>query len=267
VSDAHDYIQAMAKHLPPSAASLRLLDVGGAAGEVLSGLRGDLEIIPATSSLDNRPSDSLDAVVAYDLALSQEFLGVALSALRPGGRLVVANPTDAVHERWVALLENAGYTRILVESVFDGVLIRGEKPHAELSTQARIQQVAARDASHLDLAAYSGRYLYLLIRQTPNKPAWRHASGEPIEWQAVALENGGAPVLLAFSSLPQAVAFMQPAVMAGHIKDVNKVAKFRRETAHQWTLPLLLNPTVDMLDNGTVTLMPVDPQTAESPDE
>ncbi len=267
MTDARLYIEAMAKHLPPSAATLRLLDIGGITGGVLSRLRGDLEIIPATSTPDEPSSDSLDAVVAYDLVLSQDFLGAALAALRPGGRLVVVNPTGAVKESWVATLENAGYTRILVEAVFDGVLIRGEKPHTEQHALDRIQQVAAHDAALFDLASYSGRYLHLLICQTPNKPAWRLAPGEQIQWQALALENGGALELLAFSSLPKAVAFMQPAVMAGRIKDVNKVAKFSRETVQKWTLPLLLNPTIDTLEDRVVALVPVDPQTAEVPDE
>lgn len=267
MTDPRLYIEVMAKHLPPSAASLRLLDIGSAAGGVLSGLRGDLEIIPATVTPDNLSSDSLDAVVGYDFALSQDFLSAALAALRPGGRLVVVNPTGVANDRWVAMLENPGYTRILVEAVFDGVLIRGEKPHTQRRTQARIQQVAARDANLLDLATYTGRYLHLLIRQTPNKPAWRLAPGEQIQWQALALENATAPVLLAFSSLPKAVAFMQPAVVAGHIKDVNKVAKFTRDAARQWTLPLMLNPPIDALEDRTVALVPVDPQTAEAPDE
>jgi hypothetical protein len=267
MADARLYIATMAKHLPPSAATLRLLDAGSAAGQVLSGLRRDLEIIAATGTPDKISSDSLDAVVAYDLALSQNFLSAALAALRPGGRLVVVNPTGAVSDTWVTTLENAGYDRILVEAVFEGVLIRGEKPHIEHRTYDRIQQVAARDANRLDLATYSGRYLHLLIRQTPNKPIWRLAPGEQVEWQALALENGSVPILLAFSSLPKAVAFMQPAVMAGRIKDVNKVAKFSRDTAQRWTLPLLLNPAIDALEDHTVALVPVDPQTAEAPDE
>jgi hypothetical protein len=267
MADARLYVEAMAKHLPPSAATLRLLDVGGAAGALLSGLRRDLEIIPAAATPGNLSSNSLDAVVAYDHALSQDFLSVALAALRPGGRLVVVNPNTAVSKAWVTALENVGYTRILIEAVFDGVLVRGEKPHTQQRSQDRIQQVAALDADQLDLSAFSGRYVHLLIRQTPNKPAWRLAPGEQIEWQALALENGGAPVLLAFSSLPRAVAFMQPAVMAGRIKDVHKVARFSRETARQWTLSMLLNPTIDALDDGTVALVPVDPQSAEAPDE
>jgi len=35
-------IEAMAKHLPPSAASLRLVDIGGRAGAVFAEARADL---------------------------------------------------------------------------------------------------------------------------------------------------------------------------------------------------------------------------------
>lgn len=269
MADARQYIGAIAKHLPPSAATLRLLDVGGAAGMILAGLRDDLDIAAVTGSPTdwNLSSDSMDAVVAYDYSASPEFLSASLAALRPGGRLVVANPHDAVSAAWVKMLENAGYTRILVEALSDGVLIRGEKPHTEQRPQDRIQQVSSRDSNSLDFATYSGRYVYLLVRQTPNQPVWKLASGEQVEWQAVAVEGDDSPVLLAFSSLPKAVAFMQPAVMAGRIKDVNKIAKFSRETAQQWMCPLILNPTTEALEKGAVVLVPVDPETAEASDE
>ena len=51
------------------------------------------------------------------------------------------------------------------------------------------------------------------------------------------------------------------------IKDVNKVARFSRETAQAWTLPVLLNADVALLDRRGVTLIDVDPKTAEAPDE
>jgi hypothetical protein len=38
-------IAAMAKHLPPSAASLRLVDIGGRAGGILAEMRPDLDIL------------------------------------------------------------------------------------------------------------------------------------------------------------------------------------------------------------------------------
>jgi hypothetical protein len=262
---ARRLIEAMANHLPPSAARLHLIDVGGKSGEVLSRLRSDLEIV----SPDSWPQNAVDALVAYDHVVDDDFLSAGLMALRPGGRLIVVNSVGHVSQEWVTTLERAGYTRILVEYALDhtGILIRGEKPHTEHRTQERIRQVAALDSDMLDLATYTGRYVHLLVCQTPNTPVWKLATDERVEWQAVAIERDASAVLLAFSSLPKAVALMQPAVVAGRIKDVNKVAKFSRETARTWSFPVLLNPTMDTLENQSIVLVPVDPQTAEAPDE
>src|SRR5690606_40606466 len=117
-------------------------------------------------------------------------------------------------------------------------LFRSEKPHTAQRTIDRIAQVAGRDAA-VDLERYTGRYVHLLIRQTPNKPVWAMQPEDVIEWQAAAITGADGPALLAFSSLPKAVAFMQPAVVQGLIRDVNKVGKFRREVARSWTVPLL----------------------------
>jgi hypothetical protein len=45
----------------------------------------------------------------------------------------------------------------------------------------------------------------------------------------------------------KAVAYMQPAVLAGAIVGVNKVAKFPAGAAAGWPLPLLLNPSFEAL--------------------
>ena len=73
--------------------------------------------------------------------------------------------------------------------------------------------------------------------------------------------------VLAFSSLPKAVEFMQPAVVAGRIKDVNKIAKFRWEVARDWPFPVMLNPSDEIFDTHAAALLAVDPDTAEAPDE
>jgi hypothetical protein len=264
-------VAVVAKHLPPSAATLRVLDHGGAASSALHELRRNLQTIPAVGKDQhnwNVEPNTIDAFVALDPHFEDiQFLAAVLLVLRPGGRLVGIRPDDHPRQEYVEVLEEAGFKRILVEGVFNGVLFRGEKPHTEQRTHDRIQQIASRDDNLLDLAAYNGRYLHLLIRQTPNKPAWRIAPGEPIEWQAVAIENGGTPVLLAFSSLPKAVAFMQPEVMAGRIKDVHKVAKFSRNTIQGLATPVLLNPALDALEDINVILVSVDPHMAEAPDE
>src|SRR5262249_9393249 len=134
-----------------------------------------------------------------------------------------------------------------------GVLMRGEKPHTEERTVERIKQVAARDNE--PAPRRSSRYVYLLVQQTPNKPAWKLNKDEPVEWQAVAVAGEDETVLLAFSSLPKAVEFMQPAVMAGYIKDVNKVAKFSWETVRGWPFPVMLNPSDEIFATQTAVFV------------
>lgn len=265
-----EYIRALVKHLPPSGASLRLLDVDGMTGVLLTEQRADLLIQPVTQAANwKQPPDSVDAITAYSPTLDADFLAQALQTLRSGGRLIIIDSALQPSASLVKTLEAAGFTRILVEPAHEGgVLMRGEKPHTEQHTIDRVKQVAARDnAHHPNLADYRGRYLHLLVRQTPNKPVWALRPGEQIAWETVALANNGDPVLLAFSSLPKAVAFMQPAVMAGLIKDVNKVPKFSRETAQCWPQRLWLNATVEALNGEALTLVAVDPATAETPDE
>src|SRR5690606_5851527 len=142
-----------------------------------------------------------------------------------------------------------------------GVLMRGEKPHVTGDTLARIQQVAQNDGDSLDLANFKGRYVHLLVVQTPNKPVWHLEEGEPVAWEALAMmnEEDDTPQLIAFSSLPKAVGFMQPAVIAGHISGINKVGKFSKATATGWTLPVLLNPPPQILTDARITTVSIDP--------
>jgi SAM-dependent methyltransferase len=262
------FIEAMAKHLPPSGATLHVLDVGGGAFTILAEQRADLAVTVVDGGLEESKfdADSFDAIVAYDEDIGGGFLKAALAALRPGGRLVVVQPLEEVREALVKTLERAGYTRILVEPALDdpptGVLLRGEKPHTEAHTLDRVRQVAGRD-----VATRAGRYIHLLIQQKPNKPPWSLKPGEKVEWHAIAVQGKDETVLLAFSSLPKAVEFMQPALLDGFITDVNKIAKFRWEQARAWPFPVLVNPTDDILATHAVVLLPVDPATAEAPDE
>ncbi len=255
----------VAKHLPPSASSLRLLDLDGTLAAGLSALRPDLDVVIGmpTAVAVSEDGSVYDAVVAYGVPLDDALLRRVLEVLRPGGRLIAVDPQGVPDHAHVERLELAGYVRILVEEIFPvGVLLRGEQPHTTDDTLARIQSVAARDA----VSEFKGRYLHLLIRQMPNKPVWALQPGEVVAWSAAAITDGeDNPLLLAFSSLPNAVAFMQPAVIAGSIKDVNKVAKFSRATAQDWRM--LINPPLDLLDGRTVVFAPVDPALAETPDE
>ncbi len=263
-------LEALRKHLPPSTAELKLLDINGETGAYLQAIRADVLPLSVGGQVATwmHPAESVDAVTAVDYMLNADFLAAALAVLRPGGRLIVANALGRAPGQIGAQLEAAGYVRILVEELTDGgVLIRGEKRHNTADTLQRIQQVAGDDADRLDLATYRGRYVHLLIQQMPNKPVWRLQPDEPITWSALAVRIDNTPTLLAFSSLPKAVGFMQPAVLAGKIKDINKVGKFSKATAQTWTHPVLLNPAVSVLDHADSMLIAIDPDTAEAPDE
>ncbi len=266
------FVAVMAKHLPPSAATLHLLDLDGCSGEMLAEWRADLQIshVPAPDLKScGIKSDSVDAAVAYDIALTTDLLGYILDALRPGGRLIALRSHGSVSESHPRLLVDNGYVRILVEPALDGlgVLLRGEKPYAIIDTIARIQSVARADADSLDLDRYPGRYLHLLIQQQPNKPVWKLMPSDKITWRAVAIERAESSLLLAFSSLPKAVGFMQPAVIGGQIRDINKVGKFSRSTAADWAWGTILNPTLESLAFEKLTTVEIDPATAEAPDE
>jgi hypothetical protein len=255
------FVTLLIKHLPPSASALRLLDWSGSDfADGLIALRPDLVIKPER----DLPPASADAIVAQ--TLDDVRLNAALDLLRPGGRLIMLDADGAMDKRQVGRLEDAGFTRILVEPLLDdgsGVLMRGEKPHQTSDRLARVQIASERD-SESDLAGYRGHFVYLLIIQTPNRPVWARGDDEPIRWRAVAADGA----VLVFSSLPKAVAFMQRAVLSGQITGVNKIAKFRKESvASLWTFPLRLNPDSASLDGRDIALIEIDPSLAEAPDE
>ncbi len=254
-------LETLIKHLPPSASTLRLLDLDDSVGDALALRRADLAVTAAASFV--APSaNGYDAAAAYAVTLDSERLRALLDMLRPGGRLIILDPDGEASALHVQALEAAGYTRILVEELLpQGVLLRGEKPHSTADTLARVQSVAQQDAP----GEWKGRYVHLLVHQTPNKPVWALKPGEAVEWQALALRDEPTPALLAFSSLPNAVAFMQPAVLSGAVIDVNKVAKFSRAAAQDWNL--LVNPSVTVLDGREIVLVSIDPTRAEAPDE
>ena len=266
------YVAVMAKHLPPSASTLRVLDLDGRSGGILADWRADLDITrvaPGDLGAAGLVSNSIDAVVAYDIAVDTDLLGESLRLLRPGGRLIMLHSRGSVSESQARTLREYGYTRILVEPALDGlgVLQRGEKPHQTADTPQRIRSIARADGDLLDLDQYSGRYLHLLIQQLPNKPVWALRRDEPITWRAAAYVDGAGPVALAFSSLPKAVAFMQPAILDGLIRDVNKVGKFSRAAAKSWQWTVILNPTLASIRGKALTTIAIDPASAEAPDE
>lgn len=266
------FVEALAKHLPPSASRLRLLDIDGRCGDILAARRADLDVCCVAMKHIQSARLGLtetDAVVALDCEFDDRLLKGVAAIMRPGGRFIAVLSQGHVDESWVRLLECHGLVRILVETAVDGagVLIRGEKPHAAAGTLERIQSVARADADHTDLDDYRGRYLHLLIRQSPNKPVWKLEPGESIAWRALALQRDWNAVLLVFSSLPKAVAFLQPAVLIDRVRDVNKVGKFDKAVAAAWQTPVILNPTLDSVLDQQLVWQDVDPDSAATPDE
>ena len=188
-------------------------------------------------------------------------------------------------EQMSARLTTAGFARVLTESAVEGygILSRGEKTYAEgTSTIDRISQVATPTPEPITLQPVEsanlpevtrGRNLFLLVRQTPNRPAWSLQPGEIIRWEAAMLQDQQPNYyLLAFSSLPKAVEFMQAAVKANCLVGINKVAKFDKSVAPSWQTQTLLNPpfaTVRESSHFTFSNMThvIDPSTAVTGEE
>ena len=95
------FVAVMAKHLPPSGSTLRLLDLDGRSGSILSESRADLEyrhIAPLELPHADIAPGSLDAIVAYDVDLSDSMLIYCLEALRVGGRLIAVQSRGRASE-------------------------------------------------------------------------------------------------------------------------------------------------------------------------
>ncbi|MCB9452611.1 MAG: hypothetical protein H6672_14330 [Anaerolineaceae bacterium] len=251
------FIEVVGKHLPPEPLSLRVVDVGNRAGLVLLEVRPGLDIVPVSLKVDSwgLSPDSADVVVAYDVRLSQSLLEMVLAILRPGGCLIVVNPAGKVTPALVTLLEDAGYTQILIEPALTqpgpvGVVLRGEKRPA---THHEVRHIPSPTERRQE------RHVHLLVRQIVD-------DSSTLIWQAVGVANEDETVLLAFSTLPKAIQFMQPAVVTGRIQDVNKVARFNWTVMKSWPQSFMLNPTDDILESYPVVFVPVDPDTAETVD-
>jgi hypothetical protein len=224
-----------AKHLPPSAGSPRVLALDDSAAAELP---AEVERIDAGRRRSLAPGQ-LDAVAGY---AAPDQIKALVPLLRPGGRLILAQRAGT----WpaaslLAALTSAGLIHCLVEPVGEAILYRGERPQAGSSVE-RVPSLAAPSAP-----STLPRFVFLLVTQTPNKPAWKLDPAERVEWRAATLldPTTGEPALLAFSSLVKAVAFMQAAILAGWIEGVNKVGKFRAQAARRWELPLRLDPAFD----------------------
>jgi hypothetical protein len=118
-----------------------------------------------------------------------------------------------------------------------------------------------------------GRYLHLLIAQSPDKPAWRIEPGDRLEWRAPVADSPGLPgVTPVFTSLVKAVKFMQAAVLAGAVTGVNKIGKFPASAARNWPFHLVVNPSFESwraryLEPADLRWHPVDWQAAVRDDE
>jgi SAM-dependent methyltransferase len=245
----------LAKHLPPSAARPRVLALDPAASALLSQERAEASVTSAAQvrfSLAALPF----ARAAFDAAVASQLPpGLALSrlnsVLRPGGRLLALVAAGG-RAGLLAALGREGFIHLYAEPAPAGrALVRGERPPLAAHPVDRIASVAAAGEPGLRLidprtasSAELGRYLHLLVAQTPNKPAWRLAPGEPVAWQAAvgagAEARNAAP---AFTSLVKAVAFMQAAVRADSLRGVNKVGKFPAPAARAWPFALVLDPS------------------------
>lgn len=275
----HALIEIAVRHLPPSAAALRVADLTDNTAAVLTDLRPDCTptpLLPAASATH-------DALIGLGDFPPPADMEAWLPALRPGGRLIwlaveAGSPNAALPDLQAAgeRLTDAGYVRVLTEALPGGagLLLRGERAHTADDTAARIAIAAHRDAASTDLATYRGRFLFLLVRHTPNVPPWAVTADVVIAWSAAAACPPDAAVnaesgcrLLVFTSLPNAVAFMQPAVTGGLIRDIHRIAKFPRAAAGGWPLPILLNPPVDALHGSRVMLLPIDATSAITGEE
>lgn len=263
------WVMAMLRHLPPSAAALHVVDVGGACGAALTSQRPDL--VAQTASLDLRDwsfaSGQTDAITIFDTPLTPDLLKACLDILRSGGRLIAVQPEGQVDASHGLLLEQAGFIRLLIESAVEGqgVLIRGERAHTTADTLERVQVAARQDADALTLETFKGRFIYLPIRQSPNKPPWKITRDDVVVWEALTVGDDSA--FLAFTSLPKAVGFMQQAIAQGLMLGITKVAKFRRDVPLFTAYPVLLNPPLERMQSQSQGFMKIDPQLAEVSDE
>lgn len=245
-----------AKHLPPSANQPRVLALDAASAASLPP-EVELTLLPNVPAMAE-----FDAIIG---TASERSLSGCYKLLRPGGRLILVSDRDSAD----SLLENlteAGFIHCLVEIENGLTLYRGERPPMGASTTRLASLTTAPPPSQIQTL----KFIYLLVAQTPNKPAWKLLPDETIRWQAATVLDAqtNSPILLAFSSLVRAVNFMQPAVLAGAFKGINKVGKFASEIAQQWELPLLLNPNFDDLrETRPGDFFDVDPQVAITGEE
>ncbi len=234
------------KHLPPSASipNVQVCDEHSRRWSMSLERQGHITLD------DDRP---IDGVLASELSFAPK----AVSVLRPNGRAIflVPNTVDISPEAVIQTLTEAGLVRILIEAVLDDayLLARGERPTEHARPTARIAAIAQLTANAIEVteaAEIAKQYqsLHLLVRQDPPTRGWTDAQPD-LTWQAITVRDTQIDrvVLLAFTSLTKAVAFMQPAVIAGAISNVNKLPRYEMDQFLKWNLPLIVNPTFEAL--------------------
>jgi len=269
-----------ARHLPPSAEWPRVLALDPQAGAELAGLA---EITTARGPGD-WPAGPFDAIAG---PAAPDQLAALRQRLRPGGRLILTDPSapetllaalaaaGLIH----CLVEpQASLSLYRGERPPEGSPLERHQPLAAANPanttsnyelpvpndilpitkyelpipnyELPITNYASLTNYELPITNYASvttRYLFLLITQTPNKPAWKLAPDERVTWRAATVvpRPGAPPVLLAFSSLVKAVAYMQAAVLAQRLAGVNKVGKFPAAAMPAWPLLLALNSSFE----------------------
>ncbi len=269
-------------------------------------------VLPLGARAEHLPfaTNSADAAVGHNSStFSADSPGYARilaeiqRVLRPGGRLILLDREQAQSgasgadlESAARLLASAGFGRVLGERIAAGraLLSRGEKMPSEgtrliapenTPTVGLVRTEGLVSIPARQLASLRSPSVFLLIRQTPNRPVWALPPGAVVRWDAACildkdpLESSTAaagtetvPIALAFTSLPKAVAFMQPAVSTNVLICVTRIAKFSRAAAARWPFPVLLDPSFGQLSTVEHYQFPgpwlaVDPTSAVTGDE
>jgi hypothetical protein len=230
------------KHLPPSAGRVQVQPLDAVA-------RTWAEALTVNHFVDVCDDAGCDAALASDLAL------ISQARLRPGGRVIclLSEETRSLSDL-ASILSNSGFVRILTEPVLGDVFIlaRGEWSLATRDPNAEVG-VLRGQLSVVPAGQPLPRYLHLLVHQEPSARGWEPATPTSVTWDALTLRDtlDGQSVLLGFSALVKAVAFMKPAVIAGVIPEVNKMPRYRGETVAAWRIPVLVNPAFEAIRGGT----------------
>jgi hypothetical protein len=258
--DLNAIVEVIAKHLPPSADRVRICALDAPA----RAWAGALAAAHFVGVVDTGECDA---------TLASRLRSIAPVKLRPGGRAIflLADERRSLSEV-AAIMQHAGFTRILTESVLDGafILARGE-PIAAASPDRNAE--AARLGEGLRVAQAGDplpRYLHLLVHQEPPSRGWEQPDLQSVTWHAATVRDMAQDrsVLLGFSSLVKAVAFMKPAVLAGAIPDINRLPRYRGEQVAGWGMAVLLNPAFEVLHvdphfTFDATPLRIDPQSEE----